>query len=272
VNAFEKAQVYFRASAALRNLNLKGLPFLPKRLFALPVQNRGAYNEFVTWIYLLRLNSARWIVDVGANHGDFAEAATAFFPEANILLVEPVPQLHDELQRRCARNGGKWLLEKCALGAEEAVLPLHVAADQDAIGSLAGFSPEYQRLNPQSEITQISCKVRQLDAVAVERKISGIDLLKIDVEGFEFEVVKGAVRALEFTRALIVEVSLVRRSTDVTNPLVAMLDLVTTHGFQVVNVLPSIFDPSCPWKPVEFNILARKSEAACMSRQESLKK
>jgi FkbM family methyltransferase len=271
VNAFEKAQVYLRASAALRNLNLKGLPFLPRTLFTVPLHNRGAYNEFVTWIYLLRLDSARWIVDVGANHGDFAEAAAAYFPEANILLVEPLPQLHDELQRRCARHSGKWLLEKFAVGAEEDVLPLHVAADQDAIGSLAGFSPEYQRLNPQSEITQISCKVRQLDAVAAEREISCIDLLKIDVEGFEFEVVKGAARALEFTRALIVEVSLVRRPTDVTNPLVAMLDLLTTYGFQVVNVLPSLFDLSCPWKPVEFNILARKSEAACMSRQESLK-
>ncbi|HWX15700.1 MAG TPA: hypothetical protein VNY07_03855, partial [Chthoniobacterales bacterium] len=76
----------------------------------------------------------------------------------------------------------------------------------------------------------------------------------------------------EFTRALIVEVSLVRRPRDVTNPLVAMLDLVTGHGFQVVNVFPSLFDLSCPWKPVEFNILARKSEAACMPSQESLKR
>jgi len=271
VNAFEKAQVYFRASAALRNLNLKGLPLLPKRLFNMPLYNRGAYSEFVTWIYLLGLNSARWIVDVGANHGDFAEAAAAYFPEANILLVEPLPQLHDELQRRCARHSGKWLLEKFAAGAEEDLLPLHVAADQDAIGSLAGFSSEYQRLNPQSKITQISCKVRQLDAIAAERNISCIDLLKIDVEGFEFEVVKGAVRALELSRALIVEVSLVRRPTDVPNPLVAMLDLVTRYGFQVVNVLPSLFDLSCPWKPVEFNILARKPQAAYMSRQESLK-
>jgi FkbM family methyltransferase len=266
VNAFEKAQVYFRASAALKNLNLKGMPFLPKRLFNMPPHNRAAYNEFVTWIHLLRLNSARWIVDVGANHGDFAEAGATCFPEANILVVEPLPLLHDELRRRCARHGEKWLLEKCALGAAEAVVPLHVVADQDAIGSLAGFSPEYQRLNPQSKITQISSLVRPLDAIAAEREISLIDLLKIDVEGFEFEVIRGAVRALEFTRALIVEVSLVRCSTDVNNPLVAMLDLLTSHGFQVVNVLPSLFDLSSPWKPVEFNILARKSDFASTPR------
>jgi len=271
MSAFEKAEAYFRASAALRNLNLKGLPFLPKRLFNVPLHNRGAYNEFVVWINHLHLGSVRWAVDVGANHGDFAEATAACFPESEVLLVEPLPQLHEELERRCAQHRGKWLLAKFAAGAEEAILPLHAAADQDAIGSLAGLSPEHQRLNPQSKITQISCEVRPLDAIAAEREISCIDLLKIDVEGFEFEVVEGAMRALELTRALIVEVSLVRRPTDVPNPLVAMLDLLTTYGFHVVNVLPSLCDPSCPWKPVEFNILARKSEAPCISRQESLK-
>jgi FkbM family methyltransferase len=259
VKVFEKAEVYFRASAALRNLNFKGFPFLPKRLFTVPLHNRGAYNEFVVWINHLHLPSVRWAVDLGANHGDFAEATAACFPESNILLVEPLPRLHDELQHRCARHGGKWLLEKCAIGAEETLLPLHVAAGDDAVGSLVGFSPQYQRLNPQPKTTQISCKVRTLDAIAEERQISCIDLLKIDVEGFEFEVVKGAVRALELTRALIVEVSLVRRPTDVSNPLVAMLDLLTTNGFHILNVVPSVFDSSCPWKPVEFNILARKA-------------
>jgi len=105
VNAFEKARVYFRASAALGNLNFKGLPFLPKRLFNGTPHNRAAYNEFIVWINHLHLGSVRWAVDVGANHGDFAEAAAAYFPEANILLVEPLPLLHDELQRRCARHG-----------------------------------------------------------------------------------------------------------------------------------------------------------------------
>lgn len=259
MSALEKAQAYFRASGVLGNLNLKGMPFLPKGLFNLPIHNRQAYNEFVSWIYLLRLNSASWVVDIGANHGDFAEAAAVCFPDVNILLVEPLPQLHDELQRRCTRHSGKWLLEKSAAGAEENVQQLNVASNQDAIGSLVGFGPDYQRVNPQSAIIQIPCKVRRLDSFVTERKISSIDLLKIDVEGFEFEVIKGAVRALERTRALIIEVSLVRREMRDTNPLVAMLDLLSRYGFQIVNVFPSLFDPACPWWPVEFNVLARKS-------------
>jgi FkbM family methyltransferase len=262
VNASEKTQLYLRARSALGGLNLRGLPLLPKALFDSPLHNRGAYNEFVTWIHLFYLESARWVVDVGANHGDFAEAAAAHFPDANILLVEPLPHVHDELERRCIRHGGKWLLEKSALGAEDAVLPLHVAAGQDAIGSLVGFSPEYQQANPQTEIDQLPCKVRRLDAVMAEQNFPFIDLLKVDVEGFEFEVFKGATYMLERTRALIVEVSLVRRPADTRDPLVEMLDLLSTCEFHVVNVIPSFFDRSCPWKAVEFNILARRPDAA----------
>lgn len=258
--ALEKAQLYLRASLALRNLNLRGLPILPKGLFSLPLHNRSAYNEFVTWIRLLQLRLVRWVVDVGANHGDFAEAAAAYFPDTTVLLVEPLPQLHDELERRCLLHGGKWLLEKSALGGEEVVLPFHVAADQDAIGSLIGFSPRYNEVNPQAKISQMSCKVRTMDAITAEKKIPAVDLLKIDVEGFEFEVLKGAADSLQRTRALIVEVSLIRHAKNVRNPLVAMLDFLSQRGFDTVNIIPSVFDPIFPWKPVEFNILAKKQD------------
>ena len=262
MNALQRAEAYLRASWALKSLNVRGCPLLPKSLFGPPLYNRGAYNEFLTWIHSLHLDPADWVVDVGANHGDFAGAASAYFPKANVLLVEPLSQLHDELQQRCDRHHGKWVLEKCALGFEDAVLPLHVASGQDAVGSLAGFGPEYQQVNPQSTIKEVLCKVRPLDAIIAERNITRVDLLKIDVEGFEFEVLKGAARTLERTRALIIETSLVRRSSSAGNPLGAMLDLLASRGFWVIDVVPSFFDSSCPWKPVEFNVLARRSDAA----------
>lgn len=262
MNAFEKTRQYLCASWALGNPNLKGLPFLPKQLFNLPIHDRGSYNEFISWICSLRLTSVRWVVDVGANHGDFAEAAAACFPKTNVLLVEPLEYLHRELERRCARHNGKWLLEKSALGPEDAVLPLYVAPGQDAIGSLIGFSSEYQTVNPQSRIDEVPCKVRPLDGVSAGHKISRIDLLKIDVEGFEFEVLKGATGVLANARAIIVEVSFIRRAADVGDPLVAMLDLLASNKFHLVNIIPSVFDPSCPWRPVEFNILARRQDAA----------
>jgi hypothetical protein len=125
---------------------------------------------------------------------------------------------------------------------------------------LAGFGPEYQQIDPRARIEQMPCRVRPLDAVVAEEGISVIDLLKIDVEGFEFEVLKGATNTLALTRAIIVEVSLIRGFADIEDPLAAMLDLLASRGFQAVKVIPSLFERSRSSKAVEFNILARKPE------------
>jgi hypothetical protein len=101
------------------------------------------------------------------------------------------------------------------------------------------------------------CEVKTLDAVAAELALDHIDLLKIDVEGFEFEVLKGAGQILQKTDAVIIEVSLVR-NTGTSGLLVEMLDCLARHGFQIVNVIPSLYDIDEPWRPREFNVLARR--------------
>ena len=137
----------------------------------------------------------------------------------------------------------------------------------DNIGSLAGFSQEYLRTNPQAHLSkEVLCDVRTLDDVTVEMGLSHIDLLKVDVEGFEFEVMKGAGQTLEETTAVIVEVSLVRRPK-ASAALVEMLDLLTKHGFQIVNVIPSLHDPHEQWRPREFNILARRGQPSSTARR-----
>jgi predicted DCC family thiol-disulfide oxidoreductase YuxK len=138
-------------------------------------------------------------------------------------------------------------------------MPLYVAQD-DAIGSLAGFSEEYAAVNAGAKPShQIECRVRTLDEVAAQHGIAAIDLLKIDVEGYEFEVLAGAGEALAKTKAVVVEVSLVRNPSRHSSALLKMLNLLTDAGFDIVRVIPSLFDRRESWKPVEFNILARRS-------------
>ena len=197
-------------------------------------------------------------MDVGANHGDFSQAASALFPEARVLLVEPLPTLLAELQRRCADRGGRWQLATCALSRECGTATLHVDPAHDSIGSLAGFSEEYLRANPASQASRtFACQVRTLDDLCLEQGISKIDLLKIDVEGFEFEVLAGGGKMLQSTEALIVEVSLVRRPGDA-DSLERMLRLLRSAGFQLIELLPSYFADDRPWLPLEFNLLARR--------------
>lgn len=258
MNALNKCLLYFRAAAALRSPNWPGLPLLPKPFGSDLPGNRSEYNSFILWMQQIGLPGARWIVDVGANRGDFARAASACFPQAEVVVVEPLPQNQRHLEQAIRCRKKNWRLLPCALGAEPGRLPLFVDEQRDDIASLVGFSEEYLRTNPAARpAAGTLCEVKTLDAVAAEMGIEQIDLLKIDVEGFEFEVLKGAGQMLAKTTSAIIEVSLVRK-TGVSNALVEMLDLLTRNGFQVVNVIPSLFDPVEPWKPREFNVLARR--------------
>ncbi len=249
-----KLALYFQAAAARRSLHCRGLPLLPKR----SLHSRAAYNSFIVWIAQLKLKSAATIIDIGANHGDFAAAAGDIFPQAKIFLAEPLPRMQRHLESLIREQNLPWRLWPFALGHEPGRFTLHVDDHNDAVGSLTGFSESYLKANPGIRpTTTVECEVRTLDAAAAAANIGQIDLLKIDVEGFELEVLKGASAALARTTAVVVEVSLIRK-TGATNPLLATLEILAGHGFSIVQILPALHDPLEPWRPCEYNVLARR--------------
>jgi FkbM family methyltransferase len=258
MSLFSKFGWYARAAMAQRGLNLRGLPLIPKSFWPDTPCHREAFNQFIIWIHRLQVSRVNLVVDVGANRGDFSLAASMVYPGAQVMLVEPLPKLQPELERRCARRNGRWRLATCALGSRAGSATLHVDPNFDAIGSLLEFSEEYLEANPLARPNQsLTCTVRTLDELCAEQGIQTIDLLKIDVEGFEFEVLQGAARMLHATTALIIELSLVRRGGG-SEALTRMLEVLSAAGLRLVELYPSLFSKEAPWLPVEFNLLARR--------------
>jgi FkbM family methyltransferase len=262
-DVLSKFSAYLGAAIALGSPNLAGLPILPKRLLRDAPHNRSAYNTFIRWIRTdLALTHATTVVDAGANHGDFARAASVCFPEATVFLFEPLPDLQPLLRRRAEHYAPRWIFEPVALGAEAGSMPMHTSAGDDAIGSLTGFSEAYHRMNPTAGAGRtIDVRVDALANFCARRDVQQIDLLKVDVEGFEFEVMRGAEDMLPRINAIIIEVSLVRQADGGSRRLIDMLDLLVNAGFALVDVKPSLCGGLCSeiqWKPLEFNILARR--------------
>ena len=256
----EKIARYFQACWRTGSLNFTGLPIVPRSLFPALPSNRTCYNDFLIWISLLGLKDVSMIVDVGANNGDFSQAAGNTFPAARVLLFEPLPALQSVLEKHCQRHAPLWTLHACALSDQEGTLDLHIAPEHDGIGSLKGFSRSYlESTEATGEIRKIPCRVRRLDDVVGETGIGHIDLLKIDVEGAEFDVLAGAKNTLAFTESLVVEVSTIREENAAENALLRLLRIMDGHGFRPVAVLPSLHAPAHPWMPTEFNVLARRA-------------
>lgn len=149
------------------------------------------------------------IVDVGANTGQFAREMRGKFPRAHIASFEPLPEPYAELAAWAARDGNASAVN-IGLGEQEAVLPFHRHIGHSASSSLLPTRAEGVARFPQmgrSEVTEIA--VRRLDDALDELglKAGPNTLLKLDVQGYESQVMRGAEQTLAAVGALIAEVN-----------------------------------------------------------------
>jgi FkbM family methyltransferase len=132
-------------------------------------------------------SGARVLFDVGAAKGVFSEIFCLLDPASRAIAFEPSPALADSAAALAALNNceSRFHLRRCAVGA--------TAGDHTARlypwGYIGVDASDEEGVSMQVEMTTIDQEIEQL---GVEP-----DLMKIDVEGYEYEVLLGATRLLE---------------------------------------------------------------------------
>lgn len=147
----------------------------------------------------------RLVCDVGANRGDFSKAMLMLAPRARIIALEPNPAEFATLEQRFAGEQRISLLHSAA-GARAETATLHVES-QSALSSLRLLSDRARTFHgvPATPVSTHEVPVMPLDSVlAGEPEIS---LLKIDVQGFENQVLDGARQTLQRSKCLVIEVN-----------------------------------------------------------------
>ncbi|SPE50307.1 hypothetical protein SBV1_110027 [Verrucomicrobia bacterium] len=133
------------------------------------------------------------IVDVGANAGIFSLFAHTVNPKAKIIAFEPLPAMQERLRALKERTGMdfEW----------------HQQAASDHIGEAVFESPHGYDGISRVCTGQPTGQTFRVETTTLDTMLAGrdIDLIKIDVEGFECQVLAGAKRTIERTRFLIVE-------------------------------------------------------------------
>ncbi len=133
------------------------------------------------------------VVDVGANHGMFSlEAAHLTGPEGIVHAFEPAPATRRILLGNLAENGLTTVsVFPFALGESPGAARLRVHRELSGLNSLADHDITWnQETLHADEIVEVH--VTTLDAHANAERLGRIDFLKIDVEGFELGVIRGA--------------------------------------------------------------------------------
>ena len=173
------------------------------------------------------------VIDVGVARGtpNLYDA----FPEAHLVLIEPLAEFEPDLARIARRRGGEYVLG--AVGAAPGRAEIYVNPAMLFESSL--LVHEWRPPAEHETLERREIEVTTLDALRAERGWRAPFGLKIDVEGYEHRVIEGAAGLLAETEFVIAEVSVTRPFTGGIS-FADFIALMDHHGFAVHDLLDGL--------------------------------
>jgi FkbM family methyltransferase len=177
--------------------------FRLRRTVASPLHD--GHIDTLELLELLQPLDPRVIFDIGANIGTWTLLAKALYPNSEIHAFEPLEQHKGKFLASVGGIPGVTLHE-VALGTEGACAKMHVNNFSDT-SSVLELTQIGRREFGLSKVNEFAVRLRGLDKFVTDYTIRLPDVIKLDVQGFELEVLKHATQVLAHAKAVISEVS-----------------------------------------------------------------
>lgn len=192
------------------------------------------------------------VIDAGANVGQYGLELRSFGYRGRIISFEPLSAAYASL-RDTASADPSWECHRIALGDAGATSQLGVASNL-ASSSLLPMLDAHRRAAPDIAIIESeTVEVRTLDSFAIP--VTGPTLLKLDVQGYEDRVLRGASSLLSAITLIECEVS-VEPLYQSQLTLLPMLNLLRNCGFDLLRLEPGFRDCQGTGAALQFDAIA----------------
>lgn len=144
------------------------------------------YHEDIILAALLQDVKKGFYVDVGANHEEYHSVTKYFYDRGwRGINIEPIPRLIKEFTKKRPRD----INLECAVSSKPGTMKLREYPNQDGLSTL---STAAKKENEKDKLLykEYDVRVDSLEDIFKEQKVKKIDFLKVDVEGYEEEVLK----------------------------------------------------------------------------------
>lgn len=182
------------------------------------------------------------VLDVGASHGQFGAQMRALGYAGRMVSFEPLAKSYASLERKMKRDRA-WTGMRVALGARKQRTRINVSGDPRA-SSLLDMLPAHRRVASYFDVVD----TEEIDVVTLDEITPGLIgnhdrvYLKIDAQGFEQQVLRGARRTLAGVTGVQLEMSLVPLYRGETL-LPQMVTWMTRRGFTLRSLEYGFCDP-----------------------------
>jgi FkbM family methyltransferase len=188
------------------------------------------------------------VIDVGANTGQFAQHCRDAGYQGEIISFEPATLAHARLLTAAAADPLWTVAERVAVGEVDGEVELNIAANSLS-SSILPMLNSHLAADPASRyLHKEKVPLRRLDSLLPSLLPHAINparriLLKLDVQGYESQVLTGATQTLDLVLALQLEMSLLPLYEGETL-MPQMIAELATKGFELWDLEPNFRDPA----------------------------
>jgi len=171
--------------------------------------------------------SPRYVIDIGANHGNWTRTAIKYFPEAEYLLIEPQDQLKVCVQD-LIDSGSKIRWINAGVADKSGILRFYVSDRDDS----STFLPREQQ--PLTRVaSEKMVEVKTLDEIVSTYNLPTPDMVKIDAEGFDLKVLQGASSLISKTDVFLLEAGVI---CPFENSVARVVSTMENFGYRLVDI------------------------------------
>lgn len=169
----------------------------------------------------------RHVVDIGANEGNWTRAALRYFPDSQFTIVEPQASMRERMQDLLANPNVR--LHSVGAGSSEGELPFTMHERHDS----RNFRMTAEEAKARG-FEQVRLPITTVDKIVSESGRLPPDMIKIDAEGHDLEVMKGATASLVNCEVLLVEAAVLQDTF--ANDLGTVIERTSKAGFRPFDI------------------------------------
>jgi FkbM family methyltransferase len=255
---FDKEQ--FSSGELLIRTNYGGKPIRfhcsPDNYIEHNIIKHGLGSRFIVDLIVEHAKPGSIVVDVGANIGSVSIPVAAVMPECEVYAFEPNPSAMRKFRRNLALNHVA-NLHAFEIGIADSSGTLNFHSQENDLGVSSFLPPDRETAN----VNQIEVRVDTLDNLS-RQWVEPVSVIKVDVEGFEVQVLRGAATLISEQRPIIIFEhwdSHFSSAHEAQGKRRALKDFLSVHGYcgyYITRYDPQLLFPADFERPMHGDVLA----------------
>jgi FkbM family methyltransferase len=183
------------------------------------------------------------VFDIGANKGQYATGVLDTGYTGKLVSFEPLSSVYGVIKKESEKYSNWTVPSRCAIGSKKEEIEINISANSVSSTLLKMLDSHYEGAPDSKIIGKEKVQVYPLDEIGEEYCKNAKNIfLKIDVQGFEQEVLLGAKSILEKAKGIEMEISLVQLYENNNWLLPQVLDYMAQRGFHLKSLAPAFTD------------------------------